>query len=159
MEEVVLVHKVHGLCKVIDKINLNNQEFAKVLILNDSNLVIYCPYPKMDEFFREPIKKEEIDNLYEYMRTLPPIHIDGSKKQRELITSLLYSGNIKDIAYLYIALERHKKEKSERKQTLSVVENRTLKSATNLLINEISFVTNQDKDSVEKKLINTIVYN
>lgn len=155
MVEKVLVHNVHGLCKIIDTINMNSQDFAKVLILDDSNLIIYCPLLKLDNFFREPIAKKDIPALFDYMKTLVPDHIDGSKKQREFITNLLYSGNIKNIAYLYVALEKHKDEKAKHKQTLSVVEQRTLKSATNALTNELSYVLNVPKEEIENKLKET----
>ncbi len=153
MKEKILVHKVHGLCKIIEELEINGQDFLMVSSLEDNSLKIYCPKNKFSEFFRDLVSKEEATNIISYMKNLKDTHIESTKQQRTMLLDLLYSGDLKNLAYLNIALLRYQTEKAKRKQLLSTIESKVLKASNKMLVDELSFSLDISKDKLNSDIL------
>ena len=97
MERKLIVHKVHGLCEVIDTVELNETLYYKIKALNEDSLILYCPIDKKNDLYRPLLTKEEIYDVLNYMKSINDVEFDFSKQRRTRFKELLYSGNIKNI--------------------------------------------------------------
>lgn len=143
MDDKILVHKVHGICKITEELVINGEDFLKASAIDNTSLVIYCPKNKKDLFFRGVVSFDEANKILDYMKNLKGTKIEPTKKQRTELYEKLYNGNLYDLAYLNIALLRYQVLKSKKKQGLSAIETKVLKAANLMLTEELSLSLNK----------------
>jgi len=146
----VLVHKIHGLCEIIDEIEMGGKKYFKVRVFNESSLVIYCPIDKKDEILRPLLTKDEADDLLRYMKTITEVEYDFSKKRRTLFKEMYYSGDIKNIAYLARVLFLLKEYKKEKNQDLGLEDNKIFENASKMLHDEFAVVYDINRENIEE---------
>ena len=150
MERKLIVHKVHGLCEVIDTVELNESLYYKIKALNEDSLILYCPIDKKNDLYRPLLTKEEIYDVLNYMKSINDVEFDFSKQRRTRFKELLYSGNIKNIAYLTRVLYLYKEYKGDKNQALGLEDTRMFDTAKRMLIDETSVVFNLTKEESDK---------
>ena len=87
------------------------------------------------------------------MKNLKDTHIESTKQQRTMLLDLLYSGDLKNLAYLNIALLRYQTEKAKRKQLLSTIESKVLKASNKMLVDELSLSLDVPKDKLNSDIL------
>lgn len=142
----LVVHKVHGLCEILDTIEMNDESYYKIKVLSEDSLILYCPVSKKATLCRPLLTKEEIFEVLEYMRTIKDVKLDFSKQRRTHFKELLYSGNGKKIGYLTKVLYIYKEYKDDKNQTLGLEDTRMLDTAKRMITEEISAVLEISED-------------
>lgn len=154
MERKLLVHKVHGICEVLENVELNDKDYYKIKVLNEDNLILYCPVEKKDELYRDIMTKEEALNILKLMKNIKDVEFDFSKQRRTHFKELLFSGDPKNIAYLARVLFMYKNYKLEKNQSLGLEDTRMLDAAERLLSDELSLALSLEKEETVKFIAN-----
>ncbi|MDY2727589.1 MAG: CarD family transcriptional regulator [Candidatus Onthovivens sp.] len=148
--EKLLIHKVHGLCEIIDQIEMGGNQYYKVRVVGEDGLTLYCPIDKKGELYRDLISKEQAVALFEYMKTIKDVKFDSSKQRRTQFKEMLFSGDPKNIAYILRVLYIYKRYKDDKNQTLGLEDKKMFDYAENLMKDELSVVFNVDKSDIDQ---------
>ena len=137
-----VVHKVHGICEIMDIVTIANRKYYKVTPSKDNKLTIYVPYTNENDIIKEA------NNLIEYMKGIDNDLVVDSKSRRDEFARLLTTGNIYDIAFLAKKLYILREEKLKNNRFIGVIDQDTFENANNRLIDELSLSLKISKDDV-----------
>ena len=143
-----VVHKVHGICEIMDIVTIANRKYYKVTPSKDNKLTIYVPYTNENDIIRNIMSEQEANKLIEYMKGIDNDLVVDSKSRRDEFARLLTTGNIYDIAFLAKKLYILREEKLKNNRFIGVIDQDTFENANNRLIDELSLSLKISKDYV-----------
>ena len=143
-----VVHKVHGICEIMDIVTIANRKYYKVTPSKDNKLTIYVPYTNENDIIRNIMSEQEANKLIEYMKGIDNDLVVDSKSRRDEFARLLTTGNIYDIAFLAKKLYILREEKLKNNRFIGVIDQDTFENANNRLIDELSLSLKVSKDDV-----------
>lgn len=143
----IIVHKKLGLCTIIDKEEINDEEYY-VLNKNEDTVKVMVPVNNAKNFIRKPLTIEQIQKLKERYKTYTVEIILDYKTRIKRYDELLKSGNVDNLMILLKMIYTHKKEKNN----LTQADKDILKQAEKQLFTEIAYVLNINETEVKKVL-------
>lgn len=143
-----VVHKVHGICLIMDIVTIASRNYYKVSPSKDNKLIIYVPYNNENNIIRNIMSPEEANELITYMKGIDNELVVDSKSRRDEFARLLTTGNIYDIAFLAKKLYILREEKMKNNRFIGVIDQDTFENANNRLIDELSLSLKISKDDV-----------
>lgn len=144
----VMVHKAHGICTIKEILQIDGNDYYKLVPSFDEGMSIFVPVSKEKEFLREVIDKNQADDLVDYMNNLDDSIIDDSKERRDSFHKKLSSGDLKEIAYMCYKLYLLKKAKLNSNAKFCLTDSVMFDKAHKMLFDELALAYKIDRNKI-----------
>jgi RNA polymerase-interacting CarD/CdnL/TRCF family regulator len=146
-----VVHYREGLAVITDKILMAGSEYFKLDVLKPNSDDLFVSTANYSSIIREITRLEDIPNLISFIKEIQPEYITNTKQRRDCFKKRLFSGNIKDLAFLSRQLYffRHP-ECVEIPVKFGPADVEMLKTAHNNLFDELALTFEKDRNEVEQ---------
>lgn len=149
----VVMHKNLGLCKVIEQTNRDDILYFKLQTISQPCSTLYIPAMNENDTCRDVMNKQEVDELFEYMKTMDIDLTLQNKQKKDTYTKMLHSNDPQQLAILTRTLYLYKEEKRNKKQILGVEDNHIYEQAAKQLHEEIAFAYEIPQEEVIELII------
>lgn len=152
----VLVHKDHGLCKIvgIEHVQYVDKDYYVLHAKNNEKTKIMVPCDKIDELCRNLITKEDLVALIDKVKKENDDFIVDNKKRKEEYYRMLQSGDLFQIAMIIKFLKHLFKEKKANNKMIGSIDLTLFNDAKEKLYSEFQFVLGlQSFDEVEQFIL------
>ena len=95
-----VIHSREGLSTIMSETQIAGNDYFVVVADNGDKENIYVMKSRTDNIIRPLMTKEEVNKVFDYMRTIGPEFISNTKQRRDQYRKKLLSGNVYDLAYL-----------------------------------------------------------
>ena len=152
----VVMHKSLGLCKVLEVTKRDDIPYYKLQTISPPCSKLFVPAKNDNDTCRNIMNKEDVEELFEYMKTMDPDTTLQNKQKKEMFTKMLHSNDPKQLAYLTRTLYLYREEKRNKKQILGVEDTHIYEQAAKQLHEEIGYVYGIPQDEVVNLIIEKI---
>lgn len=152
-----VMHFREGLSLISEIREMEGVEYFIVQPLHEGGEMIYVPIERADVIIRPIILKNDVEGLFEYMRSTQPEYFSNTKQRRDVFKRRLGSGNIKDLAFLTMLLYFYQHpEVVETPVKFGPADIDMLKYATRTLYDELSVALKIPRDQIEGYVLEQI---
>lgn len=146
-----VIHCREGLSTIIGSKEMNGKTYFLVRSNRISGETCYVPVDSANSIIREVMNKKEADKLLRYIKSIDKDFNTNTKQRRDSYKKRLFSGDVKDIAYLYRQLYFYNSIGGEDNDEIKLgpVDLDMLGYATNMLLDELTISYNQPRDKIE----------
>jgi RNA polymerase-interacting CarD/CdnL/TRCF family regulator len=147
----IIVHKDHGLCKIVGKeyMSFVSKNYYIMNPLSTPNMKVMVPEDKTKEFCRDVLTREQCLHIVDSIKNLSDDYIVDNKKRKEEYTKLLHSENLLDIAQLLKYLWTMFENKRANNKAIGSIDTSIFNEAKTKLYSEIQYVLEiKDEDGV-----------
>ena len=95
-----VIHSREGLSTIMSETKIAGNDYFVVVADNGDRENIYVMKSRTDNIIRPLMSKEEVNKVFDYMRTIGPEFISNTKQRRDQYRKKLLSGSVYDLAYL-----------------------------------------------------------
>lgn len=156
-----VIHCREGLATIIDSKEMNGKSYFLVRANRLSGETCYVPVDSANSIIREIMNEKEADKLLRYIKGIEKEFNTNTKQRRDAYKKRLFSGDVKDIAYLYRQLYFYNEIGGENNTEIKLgpVDLDMLNYATNMLLDELAISYKQPRETVSsfiEKRINSL---
>ena len=95
-----VIHSREGLSTIMSETQIAGNDYFVVVADNGDRENIYVMKSRTDIIIRPLMSKEEVNKVFDYMKTIGPEFISNTKQRRDQYRRKLLSGSVYDLAYL-----------------------------------------------------------
>ena len=95
-----VIHSREGLSTIMSETQIAGNDYYVVVADNGDRENIYVMKNRTDNIIRPLMSKEEVNKVFDYMKTIGPEFISNTKQRRDQYRRKLLSGSVYDLAYL-----------------------------------------------------------
>lgn len=95
-----VIHSREGLSTIMSETQIAGNDYFVVVADNGDRENIYVMKSRTDNIIRPLMSKEEVNKVFDYMKTIGPEFISNTKQRRDQYRRKLLSGSVYDLAYL-----------------------------------------------------------
>ena len=95
-----VIHSREGLSTIMSETQIAGNDYFVVVADNGDRENIYVMKNRTDNIIRPLMSKEEVNKVFDYMKTIGPEFISNTKQRRDQYRRKLLSGSVYDLAYL-----------------------------------------------------------
>ena len=95
-----VIHSREGLSTIMSETQIAGNDYFVVVADNGDKENIYVMKSRTDNIIRPVMSKEEVNKVFDYMKTIGPEFISNTKQRRDQYRKKLLSGSVYDLAYL-----------------------------------------------------------
>ena len=95
-----VIHSREGLSTIVSETQIAGNDYFVVVADNGDRENIYVMKSRTDNIIRPVMSKEEVNKVFDYMKTIGPEFISNTKQRRDQYRKKLLSGSVYDLAYL-----------------------------------------------------------
>ena len=151
----LVVHRRDGMAKIGDTTVISDKEYFIVNTIRGGGENIYVPKERADFIIRPVMNKDEAEELVAFIKDIPLDYNTNTKQRRDNLKRRLYSGDVKDIAYLFKQLFFFKTLK-DGSIKFGPVDIDMLNYATGNLLDELTVSYDMDRSDIEEFIYNKI---
>lgn len=154
--EFVIFRKEVCKIKEIKENYRNGLDYYSLTPLEDESLHLIVPVTSEKTILREPISKNEVEDLIRKIPLVKPIESEEKILGNEYKV-LLNSGNLEDYIKIIKTTYLRNKERLDNKRKISDKDNYYFNLAEKYLYNEFSIVLNKDFEETKKYVIDRVL--
>ncbi len=154
----VVIYTVYGICRVkeIKSIffNGNNNDFYILVPLNEvkTELTIPTNNPIISARIKSLLSKEDIENIINSISSIDTFWIDNDNERKKEFSELVKLGNREKTISLIKSIKKHQYSLRDKNRKLHSSDEQALQDAEKLILDEFSYVLNENRYDLALKL-------
>lgn len=149
-----VMHCREGLSIISSTTFMCDREYFIVRSVNGDGEAIYVPVLTANSIIRKLLSKDAADALLSSISQLKMEFNPNTKQRRDAFKKRLSSGDVKDIAYLF--MQGHLYNENADQVRLGPADIEMIRYATKCLLDELALTYEIDRDKIEEFVINKI---
>lgn len=150
----LVIHRREGLSTIIEKKDMNGNEYFLVRVSREDSDNIYVPFSNVDTILRNVMNQVEADSVLKRIQSVEREIASNTKQRRDSYKRRLCSGEVFDIAFLFKQYLLYLQEPDKIK--LGSADLDMLMSATRMFLDELALSYNIERHLIQDYIINRL---
>jgi CarD family transcriptional regulator len=156
----LVIYSAHGICRIDDICEKTYSGVTKTYYvmhpIEDNQLIINYPTDNNQVVMKEMMDKNEAEEILETFKSPGIGWIERTQDRTKMYSSIIKTGNRKDIAGIVNTLLRKKSIADSNGKKFGDADRRLLLSIQNILFKELAFSLNTTYEAIDRKVIRSL---